>query len=122
MKASVFGKLTPSKENAVTRWNIQTMASKLPDECELRAHENRNIQFQMINGQLVNNSKSSSSGLSARSYSRGAWGFSSIPEISSAAVDRVVSQAVNNAKVLSRRVEHFDKNLVSSSAKGEKNY
>jgi TldD protein len=102
------------------RWNLQRFANKLVGDCELRAHENRSQQYQMINGQLVGNSKSSTGGLSARFYQKGAWGFASAPQISDAAADRILSQARANAMVLSSRIKPREKALSRANAQGTK--
>ena len=93
----------------MTRWQVADWGGKLNGECELRAHENRSLQIQFINGQLVGNRRSSSGGLSARHYHAGAWGFASVPEISAGAADRVLSFSKTNATTLAKRVkdEHF---------------
>src|SRR4051812_12144359 len=106
----------------MSKWNLGQMAAKLSGDGELRAHENRTIQFQMINGQLVGNNKSSGGGLSARIFDAGAWGFASVPEISLAAADRVLMQAGRNASVLSKRVERFDTPFLRANAKGSMDY
>jgi len=106
----------------MSKWNLGAFARKLDGDAELRAHENRTIQFQMINGQLVGNSKGSNGGLSARAFQKGAWGFSSVPEISENGADRVLSQALRNASVLSKIVPIFDRPMALSNAKGSKDF
>jgi TldD protein len=106
----------------MSKWNLGAFASKLAGEGELRAHENRTIQFQMINGQLVGNAKSSNAGLSARAFQKGAWGFSSVPDISPVAADKVLSQANQNASILARKVPPFEKPMALSNARGSKDY
>lgn len=106
----------------MSKWNLSALASKLSGEGELRAHENRVIQFQMINGQLVGNAKSSTGGLSARTFQKGAWGFASVPEISPASADRVLSQAGRNAATLAKHVALFDQPMALSNARGTKDY
>jgi TldD protein len=106
----------------MSKWNLGVFASKLAGEGELRAHENRTIQFQMINGQLVGNARSSNGGLSARAFNKGAWGFSSVPEISGNAADKVLLQATTNANVLSKKVPPFERPMALSNARGAKDY
>ena len=49
---------------------------------ELRIQENRHLAISMINGDIMTNRKTSTSGVSARVYKRGVWGFASHPNIS----------------------------------------
>lgn len=106
----------------MSKWNLSASSHKLSGEGELRAHENRTVQFQMINGQLVGNARSSNAGLSARIFNKGAWGFASVPEISAAAADRVLKQASTNAMTLSKHVALFDRPMALANARGSKDY
>jgi len=106
----------------MSKWNLSSASSKLNGEGELRAHENRTVQFQMINGQLVGNARSSNAGLSARIFQKGAWGFASVPEISASATDRVLKQAGTNASTLSKHVALFDRPMALANARGNKDY
>ena len=57
---------------------------------ELRMQENRNNRISMVNGDIMGNSVSSSSGVSSRVYKEGNWGFASNPELSDSAIEYVV--------------------------------
>ena len=49
---------------------------------ELRMQENKNNRISMVNGDVMGNSVSSSSGVSSRVYKEGNWGFASNPDLS----------------------------------------
>jgi len=73
------------------------------DYTELRLQENRNIRLTMVNGDMMGNSRSSTSGISARVYKDGSWGFASNADISDEAIIKVIKSATENAKFLSTR-------------------
>jgi TldD protein len=106
----------------MARWQIEELESKLSGETELRAHENRSQSFQMINGQLVANQKGSTGGISARTFEKGAWGFASVPNISSQSADRVIKQAQANAASLAKRVKKSEGLSTPKTARAEKNF
>lgn len=70
---------------------------------ELRLHENRTQLVTLLNGDVVANSRDTTSGVSARVFDRGAWGFSSAPEFSNESIESTISAATRNAEFLSRR-------------------
>ena len=70
---------------------------------ELRVQENRNNHISMVNGDVMGNSVSSSSGVSSRVYKDGNWGFSSSPDLSDLAVEYVVKNASDNVLFMNKR-------------------
>lgn len=70
---------------------------------ELRAHENRNLSIGFLKGNNVRNVKSSSSGISARVYDQGSWGFASSPEFTDESFRSVIRAAANNAGFLNEK-------------------
>lgn len=70
------------------------------DYTELRVQENRHLAISMINGDIMTNHKTSISGVSARVYKRGVWGFASHPNISADTIQQVVKSATQNARFL----------------------
>ncbi|MDY6933094.1 MAG: TldD/PmbA family protein [Spirochaetota bacterium] len=89
---------------------------------ELRVQENRSLRIAMIDGNIVQNSKASISGVSARVYNDGSWGFASNPNITDDAVKRVVTKATDNAHFLKSREKRDLKGLPEISAKAVKDY
>lgn len=69
---------------------------------ELRAQENRNRRVVMVNGNLMANNRSETSGISARVCKNGVYGFSSMAEYSASAADEVLRAATNNAIFLDK--------------------
>ncbi|MBT5420272.1 MAG: TldD/PmbA family protein [Candidatus Cloacimonetes bacterium] len=75
---------------------------------ELRMQENRNIRLTMVNGDMMGNNRSSNSGISARVYKDGSWGFASNADTSDDAIIKVIRSATENANFLSTR-ENLEK-------------
>jgi TldD protein len=81
-----------------------------PAELETRHHELRKMRMVMIDGNLTANLRTVQTGLSARAYVGGYWGFASAPLAGAAATpaasaaerQRVQRQALDNARTMSR--------------------
>lgn len=78
----------------------------LPDDAhaEVRVQKNRNCRVTLLSGNLTANAKSETSGVSARVYKNGVYGFSSMAECSEDAVAAVLRAASDNAHFMDRRV------------------
>ncbi len=83
--------------------NLHNYARLFTAYTELRVQENQNVQISFVKGNNTSNSRSSTSGVSARVYSNGSWGFSSNPEINEDAVKSVITTATENALFLDSR-------------------
>ncbi len=70
---------------------------------ELRAQTNRQRRVSMLKGNLVGNVRTQSSGVCARVYKNGVWGFSSLAESNETAAKRVLEAAASNALFLDSR-------------------
>lgn len=70
---------------------------------ELRVQENRSLGISMVNGDVMANSRSVVSGVSARTFSRGLWGFASTPTVDDENVRRTIEAATGNATFLASR-------------------
>lgn len=83
--------------------------SALPDgvHTELRAQVNRNRGLVMMSGNIVQNERADISGVSARSYKNGVYGFASMAELSDEAVKKVLKASAENADFFDR---HINKN------------
>ena len=57
---------------------------------ELRAQENRTLSVAIVNGDVMGNSRSTGSGVSARTFSKGIWGFASNPIIDDESIRKVI--------------------------------
>ena len=78
--------------------------AKITGHTELRAQRNASRGVSLLKGNVVGNSSSESSGLSARVYQGGLWGFASGAEYDEKAVEAVLSAAERNAKFLTSRL------------------
>ena len=86
---------------------------------ELRVQENRNNGIVLVDGNILGNSRASASGVSARTYVKGSWGFSSSPETDSEAIRQVIKSASENALFLDRHENRGEPDLSVSSAVGD---
>ena len=85
--------------------SYSSMFSK--DYTELRVQENRQIMIVLLNGDVVRNDSSSSSGVSSRTFKDGNWGFSSNPNISDESVQSVIKSSTDNLKFLNKKHDNI---------------
>ena len=64
---------------------------------ELRGQVNRNRRVVILSGDVLSNVRSDVSGISARVYRNGVWGFSSMAEYTPGAAEKVLNAATENA-------------------------
>jgi TldD protein len=84
---------------------ISRHAALFKEYTEMRVQENRTMRISILNGDVVGNSRGVQSGVSARSFKDGVWGFASSPESDDASIAAVVERAAGNARFLaSKRV------------------
>ena len=69
---------------------------------ELRGQKSRNRRAVLLNGDVVGNTRSDVSGISARVYRGGVYGFSSMAEYSVEAAETVLKAATENAAFMDR--------------------
>ena len=84
---------------------------------ELRAQENRQTRISLANGIITANSTASTSGVNARVYKNGVYGFASTADYSAAAADLVIKSATENAIFLGNAAPRNAK-AISFSARG----
>ena len=70
------------------------------DYTELRVQENRVARISLTNGDVTGNVSSAQSGVSARVFKDGNWGFSSAPEFNDHSVGRVVKSSTENVRFM----------------------
>ena len=83
--------------------HLSEQFGRLPNfdgDTEFRLHRNRQKVVQLVNGQLMANQKSESSGLSSRSIENGLYGFAARPEWSMGSAEKVLAQSKANLAVL----------------------
>lgn len=73
-------------------------------DTELRRQCNRTRRIGLLNGDVISNSTSESSGINARVFCGGRCGFASSPETDVASAERILRQASDNAAFLSSRL------------------
>ena len=83
------------------RQDLQTYRSLFSQYTELRAQENRVMNIAYLNGNLVQNVKGATGGVSARTYVGGSWGFASAPGYDR--VGEVIREAAHSAAFLDQR-------------------
>ena len=72
---------------------------------ELRAQRNTSLSIGLLSGNLINNSSSEQSGVSARVFKNGVWGFSSAAEYDDESIRAVLRAAEQNALFMDSRVQ-----------------
>ncbi len=102
--------------------DLSSVYPKLDKFSEFRIQENRSMTMVYENGNLVGNDKSSRSGVSARVFKDGVWGFASKPEINNAAIDTVLEKAKTNAVFLASQEDVSQTPYESKSLKVSKDY
>ncbi len=80
--------------------------SLMPDgvHTELRAQMNRNRALVLMSGNIVRNEREDISGVSARSYKNGVYGFASMAELSDEAVKKVLKASADNTEFFDRHI------------------
>jgi len=71
-------------------------------ETALRWHANETVSMTMRQGVLLANQRARSSGISARVFRNGAFGFAALPDDSADALDRALRRAAENAELAPR--------------------
>ena len=84
---------------------IRSLRSAMPDagHAEVRAQESRASRVTILGGNLTNNTSNTTSGVCARVYRNGIYGFSSMAECTAEAAGKVLHAADENAAFLGRR-------------------
>lgn len=83
--------------------DLSRYSNQFSSYTELRLHENRVQSIGLLNGDVVSNTRDTSGGVSARVFDRGAWGFSSNPDLANDAIEGTIAAATKNAAFLSGR-------------------
>ncbi|NJN51239.1 MAG: TldD/PmbA family protein [Gammaproteobacteria bacterium] len=97
--------------------NLSAYSNRFDAYTELRLQRNANLRISLLNGDVVANAKSADSGVSARVFREGVWGFASRAEIEADAVTRTLADAGRNAALLARHAARPDVTLPTARAK-----
>lgn len=84
---------------------ISIFKASFQEHTELRAQVNTRRQVTLLNGNLVNNLRSDESGVSARVYKGGVYGFASGAEYTDEKIKAVLAAAEENAKFMDMRIK-----------------
>lgn len=71
---------------------------------ELRAQENRQRRVSLVQGNLTSNVRAEVSGVSARVYKNGVYGFSSTADLNGSAAEAVLAAATENAAFMDKHI------------------
>lgn len=93
---------------------IKDLVNGVPEYTELRAQVNTNYGISIVSGNLVGNSRATSSGVSARVYKNGVYGFSSMGDDSEESAKNVLRAAKENALFLDGKVKKGKPGLYES--------
>ena len=102
--------------------SIDRYASLFTERTELRMQENRSTAIEVVDGTVMGNSQNTESGVSARVWRSGAWGFASSPELGSEAVGTVIHAATENALFLDTRLRRSAPPLPAAPGKHEADF
>ncbi len=82
--------------------NLEAYANRFSEYTELRLQQNTNTRIALLNGDVVSNTRGVDSGVSARVFKDGVWGFASRAELSGDAIDGAIADATRNASFLAQ--------------------
>ncbi|MDR3148690.1 MAG: TldD/PmbA family protein [Oscillospiraceae bacterium] len=83
---------------------LTPLKPKLTGHTELRVQRNISRDVSINKGNIVSNGAMEVTGLSARVYRNGYWGFASSPELGDKSADEVIRSASKNAEFLTSRL------------------
>jgi len=102
--------------------NISSYGNRFSGYTELRVQKNSNLRISLLNGDVVSNAKSVDSGVSARAFRDGVWGFASRADIDPDALVATLQEAQRNAELLARHAGRPGRTLPPAKAYGESDF
>lgn len=102
--------------------NLAAYANRFSAYTELRAQQNTNQRITLLNGDVVENASSTDSGISARVYKDGMWGFACAPELAGGPIEQVIADATRNAEFLARRAAKGARSLPVGKTRQESDF
>ena len=92
--------------------NIDNIKSNFSKYTEVRIEKNSQYKISIVNGIVMINYKNINSGVNARVYDNGVWGFAANWDVSEESIKNVIRKAESNASFLKlntpRKVEKFE--------------
>ena len=104
------------------RQDLTTYQKHFRDYTELRIQENRNQRITLVNGNLMANARAAKSGISARVYRNGSWGFACHPQNTDEAIQQCIAAATDNARFLDLRKQGEPRPLPTQIGKVVKDF
>ncbi|MEW6708836.1 MAG: TldD/PmbA family protein [Candidatus Riflebacteria bacterium] len=95
---------------------INSFKNRFNSYTELRAQTDNQTSISLDNGKFSPDYSSSQSGISARVFNHGAWGFAAIADISEKNAALVIEQADKNAKFLASKLTNGEPDLTSTAS------
>ncbi|MBA2133730.1 TldD/PmbA family protein [Capillibacterium thermochitinicola] len=83
--------------------DLSSFRNLFTDYTELRCQENNSLVISFLKGNNTTNTRLTTSGVSARVYKDGVWGFASSPEATHDGVKFVITTATDNASFLAAK-------------------
>jgi len=83
--------------------NLNKFKDNFSDYTELRVQENRNNRLNLTNGDVTGNASTKTSGVSARVFKDGNWGFSSSPNIDDDNINNVINSSTENVQFMNKK-------------------
>ncbi len=102
--------------------NLAAYGNRMSRYTELRLQKNTNLRISLLNGDVVANAKSADSGISARVFHDGVWGFSSRAEIDGDAITKTIDEASRNAELLAKYAPRSEIELPPARTKKESDF
>ncbi len=108
----------------VKEFSVNGLLKNSQHYTELRAQRNKTSTIAFLNGDLVNNEESVSSGLSCRTFVNGEWGFASTSMAKTDSVDELIKKAETNAMFMAKmkKEKGEEVSLKNTSFNFEKDY
>lgn len=92
--------------------NIDNIKANFSKYTEVRIEKNSQYKISIVNGIVMINYKNINSGVNARVYDSGVWGFAANWDVSEESIKNVIRKAESNASFLKlntpRKVEKFE--------------
>ena len=94
--------------------DISYFIRNVPYYLEIREQSLHSSSVSIMNNDVIGNSEIKISGISARSFLGGKWGFASSCQLSENSLKTIIDKAIGNAKLISRQMNNI--NLPSNPA------
>ncbi|MGP1576273.1 MAG: TldD/PmbA family protein [Treponema sp.] len=98
--------------------DLKRHARLFSEYTELRVQQNTEARVTVVNGDILNNTQTKKSGVSARAFKNGVWGFASSPAIDDTAIADSVRRAAENACFLATKTGAGTQTLPACAGKG----